>query len=166
MPTMIEGMVQLNVPIPEELRDLIDSEIVRRCGYAKRGILGEIVTEALREFLYKRHTHTHTLHENQITQQRKKVEAQTNRLPNTSNTSTKYSILKSKIKGYGNENNYEIHYTILEDMIKQAFGVDKRTVTKYLNLLQDDVFVIPDEKTGKYSTPKPLIRNDIKNVLV
>jgi hypothetical protein len=155
MANLIDGMVQLNVPIPEELRDLIDSEIIKRCGYAKRGILGEIVTEALREYLYKRHAHTQTLA--QDSQTRKKLEA-LHRLPNSSKQNAKYDILKSRIKRYGNDNDYKIHYSLLEDMIRQIFGNDKRTLAKYIELLENDVFIIPED-TGSYSTPKPIKQN-------
>lgn len=146
MPHIAEGMVQLNVPIPEELRDLLDTEIIQRCGYPKRGVLGEVVTEALREYLYKRHAHT------QIMQ--KKAEAQ--RFQNRT-TVGKYELLKSQIKSYGEEHDFKISPVVLKEMIRQTFGNDTRTINKYLSLLEDDFFTVPDN--GYYLTPKPIRGN-------
>ena len=149
MPHIPEGMVQLNVPIPEELRDLLDSEIIQRCGYPKRGVLGEVVTEALREFLYRRHAHT----QNITTQQtQKKGEALTD-FPRTRNS--KYAYLVQTIKSYGNEHNYKIKHSILKDWIKQIFGTDERTIKKYMAMVLDDLTMLPNSD-GTYSTPQPL----------
>lgn len=168
MVTIREGMVQLNVPIPEDLRDMLDSEIIKRCGYPKRGILGEVVTEALREFLYKRHTHTQQHKDAQATSQtQKKEEAlpnNNNRLPQRQNTNVKYEYLKRQIKRYGDEHNYKIHYSMLEDIIRQMFGNDKRTLNKYIELLENDFFVVPETDDGTYLTPKPLIHNTNNNI--
>ena len=147
MPNIPEGMVQLNVPIPEDVRDLLDSEIIERCGYPKRGILGEVVTEALREFLYKRHTHT-----KKIVQTQKKVEA-----PKTfhGNSKSKYDILKQYIKDYGEQNNYRISPVTINDIVKRIMGVyDRRSITKYLDLLEEDFMIFP-QKDQYYETTKP-----------
>jgi hypothetical protein len=148
MANIHEGMVQLNIPIPEDLRDLLDSEIIKRCGYAKRGILGEVVTEALREYLYKRHAHT------QITQ--KKVEASPKILRSNNRSSDKYNFLKQNILEHGNANSYRISKMQIEDFIKNIFGRDRRTVKRYIELLEEDFYICPEEDFyNTYSTPKP-----------
>lgn len=154
MPSLTEGMVQLNVPISEELRDLIDQEVIRRCGYPKRGILGEVVTEALKEFLYKRHTHTQN--NTQETQTQKKVEGVTNSSISNNNNrqSSKYTFLIESIKKYGNEHYYTISHNQVIDLIQRIFGRDKRTIEKYLELLARDVVICPNDD-GTYITPKP-----------
>lgn len=153
MATIPEGMVQLNVPIPEDLRDLIDSEIIKRCGYPKRGILGEIVTEALREFLYKRHTHTQTI---------KKDEGLMS-LRSNNKSSAKYNLLKDSINTYGQTHDHKISLSQLNDYIKNLFGRDRRTVKRYIELLEEDIFICPIGKE-LYSTPNEAYTK--KNVMV
>ncbi len=155
-------MVQLNVPIPEELRDLLDMEIIQRCGYPKRGILGEVVTEALREFLYKRHAHTHNEHNKDIIIQRKKVEELLISSSKQNNNNNRYMFLVETIKKYGNEHNYKISPLQITDFIKQIVGRDKRTIKRYIELLEEDVIIFPTED-GNYSTPKPLRQGEIFN---
>lgn len=156
MPTIAEGMVQLNVPIPENLRDLLDQEIIKRCGYPKRGILGEVITEALREYLYKRHAHTHiqNTNANNNIQTQKKVEGLVNSSKSNNRYEDKYRFLCETIKKYGNKNNYNITPLQISDFIKQIIGKDERTIKKYIELLECD-FIICPETNGNYSTPKP-----------
>ena len=162
MPTLTEGMVQLNVPIPEELRDLLDQEIIERCGYPKRGILGEVVTAALREYLFKRHAHTHTDTQKQHDVSQKKVEGLSKSSESTNRYDARYRFLCETIKNYGNENNYRITPLQITDFIKQIIGRDKRTIKRYIELLEDDVIICPTEDAGKYSTPKPLREIEVK----
>ena len=159
MANLREGIVQLNIPIPEELRDLLDFEVIQRCGYPKRGILGEVVTEALREYLYKRHTHT-----NFEQQSKKKGNFQTNRfLRNKNKRERRYEELKMEITDYGTEHNYSIPDFKLREMIRQTFGNDIRTINKYFDLISNDLMLFPEANEKSYSTPKPLVNHNNNN---
>lgn len=48
------GIVMLQIPVPEGIRDELYEEIIEKCGYAKRGLLSEIVIDAIKEHLEKR----------------------------------------------------------------------------------------------------------------
>lgn len=48
-----KGFVGLYVPIPEHIKSALESEIFERCGYLRRGMLSQVVTEALQEFVDK-----------------------------------------------------------------------------------------------------------------
>jgi len=158
MNTLRDGMVQLNIPIPEDLRDKLDELIIKRCGYTKRGILGDLVTQAIREFINKRDDdiidldHART-HEKKKDNTRKNVDSETKEDSTisyvSSNRKTRYDKLIDKIKRYTNSQK-QISTGLAKKAIQQTIGHDDRTVEKYLKLLQENDILYPDTKLGIY----------------
>jgi len=156
MVTLREGMVQLNVPIPEELRYKLDDIIIKRCGYTKRGILGELVTEAVREYIEKRipdHTPTHRI--DIKTPKKENVETK-EMIPANYSVSSKEKMISSKynnlietIKRYSNSEG-QITSGLAKKAIHQTIGKDQRTENKYLKILQEDDIFYANSKLGVY----------------
>jgi len=160
MNTLRDGMVQLNIPIPEDLRDKLDELIIKRCGYTKRGILGDLVTQAIREFVSKRdgdildldHAHTQESKENtrkNLVQETIENPKETISYVSSSKRKSKYDKLIDTIKRYTN-NQKQISTGLAKKAIKQTIGNDDRTIDKYLKLLQENDILYPDSKLGLY----------------
>lgn len=166
MVTPPRGYVEIRSTIPEHLRDAIYSEIIERCGYLRRGLIGEVIREAIQEYADKKEYEKSKA----ITAANKKNGlALYNRGDNKRiNTCIKNAItvdmLIAPILGYaskprsdhairGAQTNHTIGVGLVRKAIQQKLGVKtRRTIDEYIEMLVNSKVLETlefDEKNGK-----------------
>ena len=66
MVTTPKGYVEIRSTVPEHLRDAIYSEITERCGYLRRGLIGEIIREAIQDYIDRKEYERSKLKKNDL----------------------------------------------------------------------------------------------------
>ena len=122
---MIPSLKQLNVRIPENLRNRVREEVVSRWGYDIKGGTAGIVIEALEKYFIAPHTHT----------QKPQPKNELGESLMLSKFSPKIHTIVRMIKTYAKEDG-SIQPETLKRAINKALNVyDDRTVSKYITIL-------------------------------
>lgn len=155
-----QDTVYLKVTISRDVSRRFKSYIANKYPDLFRGPLSEEVEKALTLYLDMKEnkeikdlpsTHTHTLEikHPQIQHQQHQQSTNQNNNNNNNNSNSKYDQLIEAIKRYSNSNK-QISSGLAKKAISQTVGMDKRTINKYLKILQDNDVLYTSSEMGMF----------------